>query len=74
MEAILVKFAEWAASSYPLVSLLLMALGTLFVMIEIIVKLTPSKADDEVWSRITNGYTGAILRVFMRFSKVSEKK
>ena len=72
MEESLYDFVNWMATQFPVVALVLMVLGTLFVLAEIVVRLTPTKKDDEAWARLKAGYSGAVIRVLMRFSKVKK--
>lgn len=56
--------------AYPVVNYVLVGLGTLVVVATVVIKLTPSKADDAI---LEKGWVKAILSVVERFSLVSRK-
>lgn len=62
------------AGKFPLVALILMALGAVVVLAQVIIPLTPSTADDEAWAKILNvPILGKILLAFVAFAPIQKK-
>ena len=55
------QFLVELITAYPLVASGCSGLGILFVVLEWVVPLTPTKKDDEVWGKINSGYTGKLV-------------
>jgi hypothetical protein len=57
---------------YPLVATGTSGLGVLFLVLEFIVPLTPTKKDDEVWGKINSGYTGKLIKAIKLVSGIKK--
>ena len=67
MEGWITEAVMWLANTNPTISFVFMALGGIFVLAEIAVKITPSKEDDKWWARMMDGYAGKLIRVVKSF-------
>ncbi len=70
----IIMIVNMLAAKYPLVLVVLAALGSLVVFGLALVALTPSKADDAVvsgWE--ANAYIGPVLRALKAFSPIQKK-
>lgn len=58
----------------PFASALLGVLGTLVVVGQIVVALTPSHADDEAWAKIEAApFVGSLLKALSKFAVIQKK-
>ena len=74
MEEILIaRYLVKLAESYPWLMMILSGLGTLMIIAQIIVPLTPTKKDDEILAWIMRGKRGKILRAFLNFAPIRKK-
>lgn len=74
MENQIVEFVIGLVQKLPMASLILGVLGTLVVVGQIIVALTPSKADDEAWAKIESiPLVGAALKALTHFAVLQKK-
>lgn len=62
-----------AALAYPKMNMILAALGSLVVLGQMIVVVTPSKKDDEKLAEIKKGMLGSILDLLSRFAVIQKK-
>lgn len=58
---------------YPAISIPLAGLGTLMVLAQIVVPLTPTKKDDAVLNKVLNGIPGKCLRGLTKFALIQKK-
>lgn len=71
MEAALVAFL---AGLHPVVAVVLVVLGTLVVIAQAIVAITPSKADDLAWEKIKAiPFLGAVLSALAAMAPIQKK-
>ena len=74
LETIAMKFLQWVSVTFPVVGVIVMILGMLFIMLELFVKATPSKKDDKWWASIKSGYMGPFISLLMKLAKNKFKK
>jgi len=61
-------------AQFPWLASVAMILGSLVVIGQIVVSLTPSKADDEAWAKIMNiPLLGAVLQALTNFAVIQKK-
>jgi hypothetical protein len=60
-------------AAYPQFSAPLTIIGTLVVLAQIIVPLTPTKKDDAILNKIMKGAPGKILRGLTKFALIQKK-
>jgi len=60
-------------SAYPCVTVPLTALGSLVVIAQIVVPLTPTKKDDKLLGKAMEGIPGKFLRALTQFAVIQKK-
>lgn len=74
MDDSIVQFVIGLVQKLPMASLILGVLGTLVVVGQIVVALTPSKADDAAWAKIEGiPLIGAALKALSAFAVIQKK-
>lgn len=60
-------------SAFPIANAVLAGLGTLVVVGQVIVLLTPTKKDDEKLEEMKKGFLGVVIAVLSKFAVVQKK-
>ena len=59
---------------FPIAAALAMVLGTLVVLAQVIIPLTPSKADDHAWEKLKGvPVLGSLLAALVKFAVIQKK-
>ena len=67
------SFLAEIVAAYPALTFPLTCLGTLVVMAQIILPLTPTKKDDAVLEKMHSGIPGKILKAVTSFAPIQKK-
>lgn len=68
MDGILFNLLDWLTVTYPMVGIVLMVLGGLFVLLELFVHATPTEVDDKFMKRYLDGYLGILFRAIKKMA------
>ena len=61
------------AAKFPIAGLVLSALGSIVIIAQVVVALTPSKADDEFLDSVQKGFFGSVIDVLKKFAPFQRK-
>jgi len=73
MEELISKGMNIVATNFPHIGFLFIVLGTIFVIVELFVRLTPKQEDDKWWAGMMDSYFGKLVRILMSFTPMKKK-
>ncbi len=72
MESLGFQLMGTIAGRFPIVGFVLLCLGTIFILVELFVRVTPKKEDDKWWASVLDGYFGRLIKEIMSFSPIKK--
>lgn len=69
----LIEMLKKLATGYPIVNAVLAGLGTLVVVGQVVVVLTPTKKDDEKLEEMKKGFLGVVIDTLSKFAVIQKK-
>lgn len=69
----LMPIIQGLMAKFPALSMILVVLGSLVVLAQVLIPLTPSKADDAAWAKINSiPVIGSLIKILLSFAPIKK--